>query len=147
MSLDVYSGSVKLHGEEHENTLLEANNYADILTELELFEEARSLLRKVMPVAQRVLGESHEVMHHMWLIYAETLFKDDTTTLDDLRESVTVLEDAERISRRVFGGTHPNTGWSEVTLGEARAALREREASSGVATRTRAARARRSEEE
>jgi len=30
-------------------------------------------------------------------------------TLDDLREAVTTLEDAGRIARRVFGGTHPLT--------------------------------------
>ena len=30
-------------------------------------------------------------------------------TLDDLREAVTTLEDAERIARRVLGGAHPTT--------------------------------------
>jgi len=29
------------------------------------------------------------------------------TTLDDLREGVTTLEETERTARRVFGGAHP----------------------------------------
>ena len=33
--------------------------------------------------------------------------EDDAATLDDLREAVTTLEDAERIARRVLGGAHP----------------------------------------
>ena len=54
-------------------------------------------------------------------------YKDDGATLDDLREAVTTLEDAERIARRVLGGAHPTTGWVEIALREARAALRARE--------------------
>ena len=54
---DVYSGRLELNGEEHEKTLLVANNYAASLKELGRFEEARSLLRKTIPVARRVLGE------------------------------------------------------------------------------------------
>ena len=37
------------------------------------------------------------------------LYKDDRATLDDIREAVTTLEDAERTARRVFGGAHPTT--------------------------------------
>ena len=37
------------------------------------------------------------------------LFDDTGATLDDLREAVTTLEDAERIARRVLGGAHPAT--------------------------------------
>ena len=75
------------------------------------------------------------------------LYKDDGATLEDLREAVTILEDAERTARRVLGGAHPLTSLLEQHLRNARDALREREASSGVATRTRAARARPTEEE
>ena len=75
------------------------------------------------------------------------LYKDDGATLEDLREAVTILEDAERTARRVLGGAHPLTSLLEQHLRNARDALREREASSGMATRTRAARAHLSEEE
>ena len=37
------------------------------------------------------------------------LYFDAAATLDDLREAVATLEDAERIARRVLGGAHPLT--------------------------------------
>ena len=57
---------------------------------------------------------------------------DPGATLDDLREAVTTLEEAERIARRVFGGSHPNTGGFEDALRQARAVLAAREASAGL---------------
>ena len=126
---EVYSGRLKLHGEEHPETLIAANNCASSLISLEHFEEARSLMRETMPVARRVLGESHAVMLKMRWNYALALYRDDATTLDDLREAVTTLEDAGRIARRVFGGMHPLTSDIEEYLQEARAALRARSAS------------------
>ena len=48
-------------------------------------------------------------------------------TLDDLREAVTTLEDAERIARRVFGGAHPSTTGLEKLVQAARAILAARE--------------------
>ena len=59
--------------------------------------------------------------------YAETLYKDDDATLDDLREAVSTLEDVERIARRVFGSTHPHLQIIEHHLRASRAALRARE--------------------
>ena len=55
------------------------------------------------------------------------LYLDDGATLDDLREAVTTLEDAERIARRVLGRAHPTTARIEDHLRYARAALRARE--------------------
>ena len=65
-------------------------------------------------------------------IYAEALYRDDGATLDDLREAVTTLEDAERIARRVFGGAHPLTTGMEEEVQDARAALHARETPRGV---------------
>ena len=62
-------------------------------------------------------------------IYARAIYMDDDATLDDLREAMTTLEDAERIARRVLGGAHPVTMGIEVSLRNARAALRARETS------------------
>ena len=67
------------------------------------------MLRKTMPVARRVLGESNEQTLGMRLNYAKSLYEHDGATLDDLREAVTTLEDVERIARRVLGGAHPLT--------------------------------------
>ena len=63
----------------------------------------------------------------MRLIDAETLCNDPGATLDDLREAVTKLEDAERTARRVFGGMHPLTSDIEEVLQVARDALRAHE--------------------
>ena len=81
------------------------------------------MLRKTIPVARRVTGESHELTLKMRWCYARTLYRDANATLDDLREAVTTLEDAERITRRVFGGAHPLTKWIELELQKARATL------------------------
>ena len=54
-------------------------------------------------------------------------------TLDDLREAVSMLEDTNRIGRRVFGGTHPLAATIERELQVARAALDTRETPSANA--------------
>ena len=59
--------------------------------------------------------------------YARALCMPDGTTLDDLREAVTTLEDVERIARRVLGGAHPLAMQIELDLRGARAALSARE--------------------
>ena len=85
------------------------------------------MLRKIMPVARRVLGDSHEITLKMRWIYAKALYRNDSATLDDLREAVTTLEDTGRIAQRVLGGAHPTTVKIEHALPEARAVLAARE--------------------
>ena len=98
------------------------------IVHLKRFEEARSLLRRVIPVARRVLGEGHEIPLKMRWIYAQSFFLDSGATLDDLREAVTTLEEIEPIARRVIGGAHPLTkGMGAELQKKARAALRARE--------------------
>ena len=53
--------------------------------------------------------------------------EDPAVTLDDLREAVTTLQDAERTARRVLGDAHPLTTRIKNALRDARAALRARE--------------------
>ena len=59
--------------------------------------------------------------------YAKALYSDPAATLEDLREAVTTLEDADRTARRVLGGAHPLTKGMEAELQNAQAALRARE--------------------
>ena len=127
---EVYYGQLKLNGEEHQYTLREANNYAASLHALRRFEEAKSLLRKTMPVAQRVLGESHEVTLKLLWIHVEMVYKDDSATLANLRKAVNTLEDAARDARRVYGSAHPFAEGCEYHLEKSRAALAAREAPS-----------------
>ena len=120
---DVYSGTLKFKGEEHHETFREASNYAYSFVNLRRFEEAKSLLSKTMPVAQRVLGESDITTLRLRWNYASSLYQDDSATLDDLREAVTTLEDTERTARRVLGSDHPFTATVETSVRNARAAL------------------------
>ena len=127
MTREVYSGRLKLDGEEHERTLMAANNYATGLRELERFEETKALLLKVMPVARRILGESDGLTLKTRWNYAQSLYKDDGATLDDVREAVTTLEETERTARRVFGSAYPTTEGIADEFRYAREALRARE--------------------
>ena len=124
---EVYSGLLNLNGEEHIETFRAANNYALSLVNLKRFEEAKSLMRKTMPVARRVLGSNNEGTLRTRTLYAAALYEDDRATLDDLRESVATLEELARTARRVLGGSHPVTGGIEDDLRKSRAALRDRE--------------------
>ena len=124
---DAYSGCVRLFGEEHEKTLLVANNCASSLNGLRHFAEARSLLRKTIPVARRVLGECHQITLTMRWQYARAFYGNPGATLDDLREAVTMFEETERIALRVLGGAHPLTEDIQRDLRAARAFLRARE--------------------
>ena len=123
----VYFGLLKLYGEEHQYVLSSANNYADLLKNQNRFEDANSLLRSSIPVARRVLGDSHISTLRMRWTYAQSLYKDPGATLDDLREAVTTIEDVERIARRVLGGAHPLAVDFVHSLQKARAALAARD--------------------
>jgi hypothetical protein len=120
---DVYSGHLKLDGEDCDRTHNAASNYAASLLGLKRFKEAKSLMRKAMPVARRVLGQDDQLMLRMRSTYAEALYKDPAATLDDLREAVTENEVLERTARRVLGGAHPLTLRAVSNLRNAREAL------------------------
>ena len=117
---DVYLGYLKLYGEEHGKTLEAASNYASTLHTLKRHGEAKALLKKAIPVAQRVLGTSHDFMFRMKGCYAEALFMDAAATRDDLREAVETYEDTRRIARRVLGSAHPLAAQIEQSLLDAR---------------------------
>ena len=124
---DVFSGWLRLKGEEQEQTIRAAYNYANSLFDRQRFEEAKSLLRKTMPVAWRVLRENNDLRFHMRWTFAAALYNDTGATLDDLREAVTTLEDLERVTRRVLGGEQPLTVEVRKSLQNARTALCARE--------------------
>ena len=86
-------------------------------------------MRKPMRVARRVLGENHHLTLRMRWAYTRALYSAEGATLDDLRESVTMLEDLERTTRRVLGSAHPVAEKMEGSLRDARAALAARETS------------------
>ena len=125
---DVYSRRLELYGEAHVETITAAFNYSSMLIQVNRFEEAKSLLRKMTPVARRVLGNNnYDMTLRMSAVYANALYNDPSATLDDLRESVTTLEDTAPIARRVLGSAHPLTKAVAAYLQDAQAALRARE--------------------
>ena len=123
MFRDVYSGRLKLFGEEHEQTFSAAGNYANSLLGLKRHQEVKSLLRKTMPVARRVLGDKDRLTLKMRWQYASALYNDNGATLDDLRESVETLESVAPLWKRVFGEAQPETPRVELALKDARKAL------------------------
>ncbi len=125
---DVYSAHLKLYGEKNGDTLRAASNLANMLVNLHRFEEAKSLLRKTIPLMRRVLEESDALNFRMELNYAEALYANPVATLDDLREAVTILEDSAPTARRVLGGQHPLVAAIEGDLRAAQALLRARSA-------------------
>ena len=97
------------------------------MVNLQRYRETKSLLRRQIPVARRVLGDSHDLTLKMRKVYAESLYEHSDATLDDLREAVVTLEETARIARRVLGDAHPSTTVIEGAMREARATLRARE--------------------
>ena len=104
----VYARSMELYGEESEETLIAANNYAESLKGLQRFEEAKALLRKTLPVARRVFKTETDLLPLlMRCIYASALYRAENATFDDVREAVAMLDELARTTRRKFGVAHP----------------------------------------
>ena len=112
---------------ENEDTLLTVNNYVNSLLQLRHFEEAKSLLRKSIPVARRIMGTGNVDTLRLRWNYAMALYRDTGATLDDLREAVTTLEDTVRVARRFLGSSHPFTAGTEDRVRHAQATLSARE--------------------
>jgi len=123
MRREVYTKTSMLEGKESYNAILEAVNYASALIELKRFEEAKSLLRKSMPVARRVLGGNDRLTLKMRWICAYALYGDDNSTLDDLREAATTLEAVVPLWERIHGKAHPDTPKVHNALANARKKL------------------------
>ena len=125
MERDVYSGRLRLHGEGHEETLRAAGNYTTSLKHLMRYAEAKSLLRKAVPVARRTLGAEHDYTLNLRDIYGRCLYRDPGASRDDVAEAIEIMDDVQRRARRVFGPGHPN--WN--TLPQELTAAREKLAS------------------
>ena len=120
MQREAYAAKLKLYGEEDIRTIGAAYNVANALLTIDRPEEGKALIRKLTPVARRVLGESHDLTLRIRTCYAISIYGDDSATHDDLREAVNTLDDSERIARRVLGGAHPLTKAIEQSLVETR---------------------------
>ena len=116
----LYAQTKAAYGIEAHETLINAHNLASSLASMELYAEAKPFLRKIISRARRSLGDDHHVTLDLRDRYVRTLVAplvDDpgsASAAGDLREAVTILEDIEGRSRRVFGADHPQTlGYKE----------------------------------
>mmetsp|Transcript_23514 Transcript_23514/g.70474 ORF Transcript_23514/g.70474 Transcript_23514/m.70474 type:complete len:94 (+) Transcript_23514:344-625(+) len=89
-------------------------------------------MRKMMPVARRVLGEGHRVTLKMRHCYARALYLDASATLDHIRKAVETLESVARSWKQVFGEAHPETPQVQAALEDAREVLATRAAASSA---------------
>ena len=108
MRREIFADAVRLFGKYHGDTIIDAGNLVDSLLEAELFEEARSLLREYIPVAQRTLGDRNYLPFDLRSAYARAISRDTSSSLSDVHEGVAILEDVVCTTQRVFGTTHPN---------------------------------------
>ena len=96
-------------------TLVAASNVADSLINMQRFEEAKRVLRKVIPVAQRVLGTQNELT----LSLREDLSRatlDGESSAEEKREALRMLEELAGVMRRVLGPVHPDTSHAQGML-------------------------------
>jgi hypothetical protein len=125
--------SLRVYGREEEETLAAVINLVAVLLDWDgsgpgRFDEVKSMLSQSLPVARRVLGESHRITFISRLSYEEARYLDPSATLNDHRGAVVALEEVARDARRVLGGAHPMTKDMELRLRAARRALHVREA-------------------
>ena len=97
-----------LFGEEHPPTLTAANNYAISLLELERFEEAKRILHRLVPVAQRVLGTENDHTLSMREDLSRATLEGESSAKEK-REALRMLKDTVAVMRRVLGPAHPDT--------------------------------------
>ena len=125
--------SLRVYGREEEETLAAVINLVAVLLDWDgsgpgRFDEVKSLLSQSLPVARRVLGESHRITLISRLSYEEARYLDPSATLNDHRGAVVALEEVARDARRVLGAAHPHVEQMERSLNSARRALHVREA-------------------
>ena len=108
MYREVYSGRLRLNGDEDEKTLLAAGNYAMVLLELQRFEEAKKVLRRTVPVARRVLGAEHALTLSLREDLSRATLEGESSG-EEKREALRMLEELAGVMRRVLGPTHPDT--------------------------------------
>ena len=98
----------RIEGEDSIRTLRAASSYATTLIDLRRFKEAKRVLLKVLPVAQRALGTEHDLTLSLREdLCRATLYGESST--NEKRKALQMLEDTVAVMRRVLGTAHPDT--------------------------------------
>ena len=82
-----------------------------MLLQLKRSAEAKSILRKVIPLARRVLGTEHHLTLSFRENHATVLLLEDSESgsPDKVSEALGIFEEVHEITRRVCGPQHPHT--------------------------------------
>ena len=102
-------------------TVREAGNLSDLMIDCHLWAEAKQFLREQIPLALDVVGPNDDGTLKMRWRYALALGDPK-----DYDETVAILEDVARRSRRVFGDLNPMTTSAERGLRQVRGRLGKR---------------------
>ena len=127
-----------MRGASHERTIACGVNLALSMLDVERWDDARTFLRKVLPVAGRSLGANHNQTLRLGQNLAAALNNNpeftrddprlnqpravsrpiDLNTGDDLLEAENIMQDNVQRWRRVFGPAHPETRRAEDLLNQ-----------------------------
>ena len=122
----IYRQRMASRGKFNVHTIRAALNLCVSLTNLERFEEARTLAQKTIPAVRCALGQDHDLTLCIRRNSAETISKDPKSTLADLRQAETTLRDVCRRTRRGVGTSHPETVICETMMRRLNETLAER---------------------
>ena len=109
LNREVYSGFLRLNGEEYEGTVQAALNLSTSLVNTSNFAEARAFTRKQMKLATRVLGSDHRITLDFQWGYARAFTLDKDVSAEQLAKVATTLEKTLKTAQRVLGREHPDT--------------------------------------
>ena len=107
MRREIFADSSRLNAPDDDDTLISADHLSESLRDAKLFKEAKSLLRKYIPVARRTRENGNEILLDLRTSYAQAIYRDTNSSRSDVYEAVAILEDVVRTAQRVFGLQHP----------------------------------------
>ena len=89
------------------DTILAGMNLSGSLVKGELYAEAKALLKTIIPISRRTLGDDHPITLNLRGCSAQAIYMDSRASNEERVDAVATCEDCVRISRRVMGPTHP----------------------------------------
>ena len=132
MRREIFADGSRLYGTDDSDVILDAEKLVESLIEANLFKEAMSLLRDMIPTARRVLGEGNKFTLYLRAHYARAIYRNMNSSRD-VHEAVAILEDVLLTSRRVLGNQHPHTEEFLVNLETAHMRLADDESRAALA--------------